>query len=64
MQKVSSKKSFLWESENDQKKRTVTLESFVIVRWFDCDQTQKVKILVHLTKLEPQITILQLMDFA
>jgi hypothetical protein len=38
LQKISSQKSFIWESENDHKK-TIVVESFVIVGSFDCDCT-------------------------
>ncbi len=37
LQKVSSKKSSLWENENDPKKRNAVLKSFVLVGSFDCD---------------------------
>ncbi len=36
---ISSQKSFLWNNENGHK-RTIVLESFVIVGSLDCDHTQ------------------------
>jgi hypothetical protein len=47
LQKISSQKSFLWESENDHKKTTI-FKSITIVS-FDCDHT---RILFWRTNLE------------
>jgi hypothetical protein len=52
LQNISAKKSFLWKSENDQKKKDYSPWVFVIIIGsLDCDHTLEMLLIVEISLL-------------